>query len=129
MYSNYKNDYKKADFYFKEAIKLGKELNEKSDLSYSHLEYSKLLLKINDHKKAYENLEIYSRLNEEIYAEERLEKANIEGINFQLDEYKRTIDKIETEKDLQSQSLKKSKIIVLLFIVAIFVLLLFLNFY
>ncbi|WP_348822237.1 ATP-binding response regulator [Flavobacterium aestuarii] len=127
MYYNFKNDDLKAGLYFNEAIRLGEKLNEKSDLSYAHLEYSKLLLKLKDYKKAYEHLDAYTRLNEDIYAEEKLEKANVEGINFQLDEYKRTIDKIENEKDLQFQSLKKSRIIVLLFIIAIFVLLLFLN--
>lgn len=127
MYSNFINDDAKAEFYFKEAILLGKQLDEKSDLSFSHLEYSKLLLKLKKYKEAYEHLQIYTHLNEEIYAEEKLEKANVEGVNFQLDEYKRTIDKIENEKVLQFQSLKKSRIIVLLFIIAIFVLLLFLN--
>lgn len=127
MYFNFTNENEKADFYFKEAIRLGKNLKEKSDLSFSHLEYSRFLLKRKDYKNAYEHLEIYSHLNEEIYAEEKLEKANIQGINVELDEYKRTIDKIENEKDLQFQSLRKSRIIVLLFIIAIFVLLLFLN--
>ena len=127
MYFNFTNENEKADFYFKEAIRLGNQLKEKSDLSFSHLEYSRFLLKLNDYKNAYQHLEIYSRLNEEIYAEEKLEKANIEGVNIELDEYKRTIDKIEIEKDLQFQSLRKSRIIVLLFIIVIFVLLLFLN--
>ncbi|REG99588.1 tetratricopeptide repeat-containing hybrid sensor histidine kinase/response regulator [Flavobacterium aquicola] len=127
MYYNFKNEDSTADFYFREAIWLGNDKQGKSDLSYSHLEYSKLLMKLKDYKNAYDHLEIYTRLNDELYAEEKLEKANIEGINFQLDEYKRTIDKIEYEKDLQFQSLKKSRIIVLLFIIAIFVLLLFLN--
>jgi len=127
MYHSYNNNKEKADFYFKEAIRLGIKLNEKSDLSYSYLEYSKFLLKQKDYKRAYENLEQYTNLNEEIYAEEKLAKANVQGINLQLDEYKRTIDKIENEKDLQFQSLKKSRIIVLLFIITTFVLLLFLN--
>lgn len=127
MYYNFKNENAKAESFFKEAIRLGKLLKEKSDLSFAHLEYSKFLLKKKDYKQAYENLDIYNKLNEEIYAEEKLAKANVEGVNFQLDEYKRTIDKIENEKDLQFQSLKKSRIIVLLFIIAIFVLLLFLN--
>ncbi|MBW4362158.1 response regulator [Flavobacterium sp. NAS39] len=127
MYFNYKNEDVKAEFYFKEAIRLGKKLNAKSDLSFSHLEFSKFLLQRKDYKRAYENLDLYTKLNDEIYADEKLEKANVEGINFELDEYKRTIDKIENEKDLQYQSLKKSRIIVLLFIIAIFVLLLFLN--
>ncbi|MGQ7947481.1 response regulator [Flavobacterium sp. WC2509] len=127
MYSNFKNENAKSDLYFKDAIRLGNNLNQKSDLSYSHFEYSKLLLKLKDYKNAYQNLEIYTRLNDEIYTEEKLKKADVEGVNFQLDEYKRTIDKIENEKDLQFQSLKKSRIIVLLFIIVIFVLLLFLN--
>ena len=127
MYYNYKNEDLKADFCFKEAIRLGKELNEKSDLSYSHLEYSKFLLKKKDYKSAYENLDIYNNLNEEMFAEEKLVKANVAGINIEMDEYKRTIDKIENEKDIQFQSLKKTRIIVLLFVIAIFVLLLFLN--
>ncbi|WP_231560019.1 response regulator [Flavobacterium gilvum] len=127
MYYNYKNENEKAELYFEEAIRLGKKMNEKSDLSFCHLEFSKFLLKQKDYKRAYENLELYTKLNEEIYAEEKLEKANIEGVNLELDEYKRTIDKIENERNLQYQSLKKSRIIVLLFILAIFVLLLFLN--
>jgi signal transduction histidine kinase/CheY-like chemotaxis protein len=127
MYCNYINKDSKAEFYFEEAIRLGKKLHEKSDLSFSYLEYSRFLLKKKDYKRAYENLDLYNKLNDEIYAEDKLAKANIEGINFELDEYKRTIDKIENEKNLQLQSLKKSRTIFLLFIIAIFVLLLFLN--
>jgi tetratricopeptide (TPR) repeat protein len=54
MYYNFKNENQKSDFYFKKAIRLGNEVNEKSDLSYSHFEYSKLLLKLKDYKNAYE---------------------------------------------------------------------------
>ncbi|PWA08838.1 response regulator [Flavobacterium laiguense] len=127
MYYSYKNEKDKAEGSFEEAIKLGLDQKNKSDLSFSHLEYSKFLLKQKEYKRAYENLDHYTKLNEEIYAEEKLEKANVEGINFELDEYKRTIDKIEHEKDVQYKSLKKSRIIVLLFIIVLFVLLLFLN--
>jgi signal transduction histidine kinase/CheY-like chemotaxis protein len=127
MYYSYKNDNAKAEKYFTDAIKIGTERNEKSDLSCSYHEYSKFLLKTKDYKRAYENLSRYNEITEDLYAAEKLSKANIEGVNFELDEYKRTIDKIENEKDLQYQSLKKSRIIVLLFIIAIFVLLLFLN--
>ncbi len=127
MYSNYKNKDKEAELYFKKAIALGKEKNEETDLTYSYLEYSKFLLKIKDYKNAYANLSLYTILLEESYVEEKLAKANVQGVNFQVDEYKRTIDKIETERDLQYKSLKKSRIIVLLFVIALFVLLLFLN--
>ncbi|MFM2370145.1 MAG: hypothetical protein RL619_2466, partial [Bacteroidota bacterium] len=72
-----------------------------------------------EYKKAYENLAIYNEITEEINNKETLKKANMAGINLELDEYKREIDKIETEKDLQYQSLKKSRIIVILFIVVL----------
>jgi signal transduction histidine kinase/CheY-like chemotaxis protein len=127
MYSNYNNEKDKANKYFQEAIKIGIEQDNKSDLSYAHLEYSKFLLSQKDYKKAYENLALYNRLTEEMFAEVKSVKANIQGINFELDEYKRAIDKIESEKDLQFKSLKKSRVIVLLFVIVLFVLLLFLN--
>jgi signal transduction histidine kinase/CheY-like chemotaxis protein len=127
MYYGHIGENEKAESYFLTAIKLGTEGNEKSDLSYSHQEYSKFLLKKGNYKQAYENLTRYNTLTEEIYNEDKIKKANVAGINLELDEYKREIDKIETEKDLQAQSLRKSKIIVALFIIGLLVLLLLLQ--
>ena len=124
MFYSYKNEDKKAETYFLNAIRIGKKENEISDLSYAHQEYSKFLLKRSEYKKAYENLEMYNKITEEIYNDAILKKANVAGINLELDEYKRQVDRIELEKNLQCQSLKKSKAIVLLFVVVLFVLLL-----
>jgi signal transduction histidine kinase/CheY-like chemotaxis protein len=115
IYYSYKGVHDKATSSFINAIKFGNEGNEKSDLSYSYLEYSKYLLKKGDYKNAYENLAHYNIITDELYNEEKIKKANLAGINLELDEYKREIDKIETEKVAQLQSLRKSKIIVLLF--------------
>lgn len=115
MYYGYKGVHDKATSSFINAIKFGNEGNEKSDLSFSYLEYSKYLLKKGDYKNAYENLARYNIITDELYSEEKIKKANLAGINLELDEYKREIDKIETEKVAQLQSLRKSKIIVLLF--------------
>jgi signal transduction histidine kinase/ActR/RegA family two-component response regulator len=114
----------KAETYFLNAIKYGNVEVDKSDLSYSHQEYSKFLLKKGDYKKAYQNLEIYNTIQEKLYNEDKLKKANVVGINLELDEYKRELDRIEIEKKLQSQSLRQSRIIVILFIIAFLVLLL-----
>ncbi|MFV5696577.1 response regulator [Flavobacterium sp. LB3P122] len=119
MYYGFKRDHEKATASFLNAIKLGNKGIEKSDLSFAHQEYSKYLLNNGDYKKAYENLSIYNKITEELNNKETLRKANTAGINLELDEYKRDIDKIETEKDLQYQSLKKSRIIVILFIVVL----------
>lgn len=126
MYSADKGENKKAESSFLKAIQLGEKQGSKSDLSYSHQEYSKFLLKNGNYKKAYENLDIYNKITEELYNEEKLKKAGIAGLHLELDEYKREVRKIEIEKNLQLQSLKKSRIIVILFILALLVLLLFL---
>ena len=126
MYSSHKGENQKAESYFLTSINLGKKSNEKNDLAFSHQEYSKFLLKKGDYKKAYENLVIFDKIMEEIYNEGLLKKANVAGINLELDEYKREIDKIETEKENQFQSLRKSRIIVILFIMVFLVLLMLL---
>ncbi|MDI5897028.1 response regulator [Flavobacterium yafengii] len=126
MYYGYKGNDNKATSSFLNAIKFGNEGNEKSDLSFSYLEYSKYLLKKGDYKNAYENLARYNIITDELYNKEKIKKANLAGINLELDEYKREIDKIETEKEAQLQSLRKSKIIVLLFGIVFCILLLLL---
>ncbi|HWR94666.1 MAG TPA: response regulator [Flavobacterium sp.] len=126
MYCSHIGLDKKAESYFLTAINLGKQNEDKNDLSFSHQEYSKFLLKKGNYKQAYENLVIYNKITEDIYNEGLIKKANIAGINLELDEYKREIDRIETEKDLQAQSLSKSRVIVILFIIVFLVLLLLL---
>ncbi len=126
MYNGHIGNTKKANFYFKNAIKLGNEGSEKSDLSYSYYEYSKFLYKQGDYKNAFINLDAYNKIDEEIYENGKLEKANVAGINLELDEYKREVDKIENQNKLQDQSIRKSKIILYLFYVILGVLLLLL---
>jgi len=125
MYYGYKGEDTKADASFRNAIQLGNEGKEKSDLSFSYQEYSKFLLKKGDYKRAYGNLVLYNTTKEELYNDGKLHKASIAGIDLQLDEYKRQVDRIETRNELQAQSIEKSKIIFGLFI-AIFCFLLLL---
>ncbi len=123
MYSSYQNEDDAANTYFTNAIAAGETTDEKSDLSYAHLEYSKFLTKIKRYKEAYENLTKYNRITEELYNLEKIKKASTAGFNLELDEYKRQLDKIESEKISQYQSLKKSRIIVILFILISLILL------
>lgn len=125
MYWASKNENDKANKYFLKAVSHSKSKDNKPDLSYAHLEYSKFLNKIGKHREAYENLAAYNDITEQIYNEGKLKKAANAGFNLELDEYKRQIDKIENEKNAQYQSLKKSKIIVILFVIISFILILF----
>ena len=126
MYNSHINDRKKAAFYFKESINLGIQNNLKSELSNCYNEYSKFLAKIGDYKNAYINLELFKKIDEELYNQEKLDKVNIAGINLELDESKREIEKIESQNKLQEQSIKKSKIIQVLLYCILGVLLLLL---
>jgi two-component system NarL family sensor kinase len=74
-------------------------------LSFSHLEYSKFLLKNSKYQKAYENLANYNTITAELNNEEKLKKVNVAGINLELDEYKREIDKIENKYQTNQQLL------------------------
>jgi two-component system NarL family sensor kinase len=97
MYYSYTNDNKKADSFFQKAIQSGIAQDFRSDLAFAYLEYSKFLLKNGDHKKAYQNLALYNRTNDEVNDEDKHKKTNVAGINLELDEYKREIDNIETK--------------------------------
>jgi two-component system NarL family sensor kinase len=133
MYYNNKNDTKKASNSFILAIKYGNSGNEKSDLSYSHLEYSNFLNKIGDYKKAFENLRLYNKITDELNIEEKLKKANIVGVNLEVDQYKREIDKIESKykakqnKLIEEQSRNK-KIVIFVFLLFISVVVFFYYF-
>ncbi|CAM3415000.1 response regulator [Flavobacterium chungbukense] len=123
VYLSYKKQNDEANAYFLRAIEAGNKCEEKTDLSNAYLEYATFLNKINRHKEAYEALVNYNKISEEVYNEGKLKKASSAGISLELDEYKREIDKIENEKVEQSQSLKKSRIIVILFILISLILL------
>ncbi|RTY82193.1 two-component sensor histidine kinase [Flavobacterium sp. ZB4P23] len=126
MYHSHTNNTKKAHYFFQKAIEKGIKGTEKSDLSYSHLEFSKFLLKNNDYKNAYKNLVRYNTITEELNDQEKHNKANVAGINLEIDEYKREIDKIETEYKtkqlflLQEQSRNKKIVIVLIAVLLLF---------
>jgi len=105
MYYGHKMDAEKATRSFENAIRLGNKGQEKSDLSFSHLEYSKFLLKSGKYKKAYENLANYNTISAELNNEEKLKKVNVAGINLELDEYKREIDNIENKYQTNQQIL------------------------
>ncbi|WP_418263069.1 response regulator [Flavobacterium faecale] len=124
MYYGNRNKHAMAESYFLQAIELGIQENNKTDLSYSYQEYSNYLFKIGAYKKAYEYLVKYNQLSTDIQNSENIKRAKRVGVNVELDDYKRKVDSITAVNILQNHSLRKSKIIVVMFIVVIVVLLL-----
>ena len=123
MYNSYKGNRELATNYFEKSIKEAITLNQDVDLSYAYLEYSMFLSKNGNYKSAFENLNKHRELRAEIYDKEKIKKAASEGVNFEIDEYKRAIAQINKEKAAQAYKLKKSRITVYLFIAGILALL------
>ena len=96
MYYEHINDYAKAKTYYENAEKLANIKKTYIDLSVLHKEYSRFLMKIGDYKKAYESLAVYSKINDDLYNEEKQNTTVVAGINLELDESKRKIKEIET---------------------------------
>ncbi|CAM3625516.1 Signal transduction histidine kinase [Flavobacterium saliperosum S13] len=126
-YYTFKNDFQKAEASFKEAIKLcnTNDVNFlESHASEVYDDFSRYYFKVKDYKNAYLYLEKYNELKDKIYTSERTNEVNTAGSNIELDEYKREIDKIENEKLVQSDLLKQTKLLVIMFIFIFIILLL-----
>jgi len=105
------NNPEKADFFFRKAIKAGKKGNEKFDLTITYQKFSDFLAKKQDYKRAYENLILYNSLSQEILDGENATKAKATGINLELNEYLREINKIESEYKNKQNILIQQKLL------------------
>lgn len=116
MYNGYEKNNQKADYNFKKAIESAIKYDEKEDLSYAHQEYAEFLSKNGNYEEAYKNLNKYNQLKEEIILEDKAIKAKVAGINLDIDEYKREIDRIgilnkNKEKLFHSEKLRNQKML------------------
>lgn len=124
MYEAHVRNSEKAIVFFDQAesIALAHGLTDDHMTALSQKAF--FLASIGQHKGAFEALAAYEEMREKYQTEIRVKMGAAEGLNLEIDEYKRALTRIETEKELQSLSLKKSQIIVILFIVTLTVLLL-----
>ncbi len=127
VYNTHLNKNDQAEIYFTRAIDSANKYKMVTDLSYIYQEYSRFLKKNSRYSEAYNYLEKFDSIKDQIYDQDKLLQANVTGVNIEIDEYKRAIERIEAEKQVQSLSLKKSQIIVILFVIASFILLILLT--
>src|SRR5690606_33994180 len=124
MYEAHLKNSDKALAFFDEAEALAIKHGLTDDHTTVLSQKAFFLAEVGDYKQAFEALAAYDGLREKYQTEIRLKMGAAEGLNLEIDEYKRALSRIETEKELQSLSLKKSQTIVILFIVTLTVLLL-----
>lgn len=109
MFYEHKKANIKAETYFKKAVELGLQGSEKSDLSYVYQEYAQFLKQIGRDSEAFDYLNNYILLTEELNDEEKLNRAKVEGINLKIDEYKREVEKIESQYKIKQALLLQEK--------------------
>ena len=126
MYNSHLGKVELAKSNFEKSIFEATRLKLDVDLSFAFLEYSFFLDKYGMYKSAFENLNNHRVLRAKIYDEQKLKRALSEGLNFEIDEYKRAIAQINLEKTDQFNKLKKSRITVYLFIAGVIALLIIL---
>lgn len=115
-YSYYLRQPEQAKKYYEEAIKLAGASGFRQELAWAYDDYAKFLVDQKSFEKAYQYLRTSKRIEDSIYENEKILRASQEGLNLQLDEYRRSYSKMEAEKEVQDFSLRKSRIIQLLFI-------------
>lgn len=123
MFYSHIGSFSKAKFHFEKAIELGNKHHEWNDLAYAHNEYAKMLFQTGAYKEAYAHVRKYESINNKLYDENKLFLATKSGVNIELDEYKRELARIQNVKQTQIQSLRKTRIIVALFLVVLGVML------
>ena len=128
-YFSHINDFEKAEEFYKTALKLGNE--DKPEVVEGTVlevynDIANMYSKKKDFEKAYEYQLKFDELKDKYYNEERTMAVKTAGVDVELDEYKRKINKIEKDRDLKIQNLKQTKIVFTLFIIIFLVLVLLL---
>lgn len=115
-FSHLKED-EKAKLYYQKAIEISIENQLDSYLLDSYKQYANHLFEIGDYKNAYLTLDKYEDVKDRIFRSENIKNAELVALKIELDESKKEIQEIKKEKSLQSDNLKKTKIIVTLILV------------
>ena len=123
-YGSIKNE-KKAEYYFSKAIKLAQRDPNKTDYSVGLEQYAEHLFQNKHYKKAYEIKKLSYEVNDVIKDSMLTSNATNVGKSIEIDEYKRKIDEIETQNNLQLQVIQKSKIISILLVISLIIVLLY----
>ncbi len=117
MKFNYLKENDKADLNFKKAIQISKENEFDSYLSDAYEEYAKHFFSIGDYKNAYFTLQNHDEVKSRIYNSEILKNSQLVALKIELEKSKKAIQVMSKDQKLQSDSLKKTKIIVTLIMI------------
>jgi len=117
MKFSYLKENEKADLNFKKAIQISKINEFDSYLSDAYAQYAKHLFKIGDYQNAYLNLELHEEVKSRVFSSDILKNTQLVALEIELEKSKKAFEAISKEGKLQSESLKKTNIIVTLVLI------------
>ena len=109
-YSHLNND-ELVDFHFQKAIEISEANQLDSYLSDIHEEYARYLFKKGDYKNAFIQLDLHEEVKDRIFNSDNIKSINLTALKIELEESKRELLKVNKERSLQQENLKKTKII------------------
>ena len=114
-----KNEF--AQMHFEEAIKIASENAIDAYLIEAYSNYSNHFNTIGDFENAFFYFKKEKEISDKIFQLEKIKNADLLAMKIELEETKRAISKIESEKNNQNATLEKSKTLVVLFLVLLLV--------
>lgn len=109
-YSHLNND-ELVEYHFQKAIEISKTNQLDSYLSDIHEEYARYLFKKGDYKNAFIQLDLHEEVKDRIFNSDNVKSINLTALKIELEESKRELVKVNKERSLQQENLKKTKII------------------
>lgn len=110
-----------AQKHFSAAIKLASENNIDAYLIEVYSNYSNHFNSVGDVENAFLYFKKEKEISDKIFQLEKIKNADLLAMKIEFDETKREISKIETEKNNQIASLERSKTLVILFMIILFI--------
>lgn len=121
MYSGYSKNHTFAQKHFETAIKLAKDDAIDAYLVEAYAHYSNYLYSIGDFENAFLFFKKEKEVSDKIFLLEKAKNADLQAIKIELDETKRSISKIDSERKSQLDSLKQSKTLAILFFIILII--------
>ncbi|MFK7115513.1 ATP-binding protein [Flavobacterium oreochromis] len=121
-YYSYKNQKHKAEYFFEKSIQCG--VTQKEDILDSYLaevysDYAVHFEKFTDYKKALKYQKLSSEYNKKVYSQTRSESVKNYEDAIKIKEYEGHISYIQKEKEEKELSLKKTYVIIVLFMIIV----------
>lgn len=121
MYNGYSKNHDFAQKNFETAIRIAKEDNINAYLVEAYSHYTNYLYAIGDFENAFLFFKKEKEVSDKMFQLEKAKNADLQAMKIELDETKRSISKIDSERKSQLERLKQSKILAILFFIILII--------